>query len=206
AALAAATERQGAELSRFVQRARAALTGAGFSDSPEMVARISKTLLGAALGRPRDLRAGRLTEELALPGFEVLTGVPPELARRPDEAATPRPPRGESPADRHEREQRERATEALRVAGAEAEGEEWQRGAGELERAAGQRREALARADAGVSDLRARLHDAEARATEARRALEQVDREAERARREAERARARREAAEKALPARRDRS
>ncbi len=196
--LAEATERQQAELRGLVERARAALTSAGFRDSPEMMARVSKTLLGAALGGTADLRAGRLTEEPGLPGFEALGGVPAELAERPDEVATPlRRHRGESVKDRHARERRERARQALEVA--EAEAEEWRKRAEALERAAEQHRGTLAEAETALGELRGRLHDVEERVTEARRGAEQADREAERARREAERADARRKAAKTAL-------
>jgi hypothetical protein len=202
AELAAATERHRTESSQLIAGARSALTGAGFSDSPEMMARVSKTLLGGAVSRPAELRAGRLTEELGLPGFEALTGIPAELAERPDEVVTPsRRQRGESDGDRVIRERQERAHEALKVA--EAEAQEWEERAEKLGRAARQHGLTREEAEGAVAELRARLHEAEARATEARRGAEQAEREADRARREAERADARRAAARKALSTRR---
>jgi hypothetical protein len=196
--LGAATDRQRAEQDRLLEGARAALTSAGFSDSAEMIARVSKTLLGAAVTRPADLRAGRLTEELSLPGFEALAGGPSELAARPDEVVPlPRRHRGESAGDRQARERQERAREALSVA--EAEADEWEQRAASLDRAARQHRATLAQAEAALEEQRRRLEEAERRVADARREVGQAEREVDRARRESERAGARRQAARKAL-------
>ena len=68
--------RQRRELQHLAQRAGELLAQHGTRATPDALRRISDTLLGAAVDGPRaeELRHGRLTEELAAPGFEVLTG------------------------------------------------------------------------------------------------------------------------------------
>jgi len=65
-----------AELQALTNRAADVLTKAGYRISPATSARISNTVLAAAVdaGLVDDLRYGRLTAELAAPGFEVLAG------------------------------------------------------------------------------------------------------------------------------------
>jgi hypothetical protein len=73
-----AGRRQRAELEGLVERAGTLLGEHRISATPATKRRMSDTLLGAAVdpAHARELRAGRLTEELAAPGFEVLTGAP----------------------------------------------------------------------------------------------------------------------------------
>jgi len=68
--------RQRRELQHLVRRAGELLTRHGTRATPDAMRRISDTLLGAAVDGERtdELRHGRLTQELAAPGFEVLTG------------------------------------------------------------------------------------------------------------------------------------
>ena len=93
----AATEaltRQRRELQHLVRQAGELLAKHGARATPEAERRISDTLLGAAVDRDRadELRHGRLTQELAAPGFEVLagTGRPGHLRLVPE--ASPRAP------------------------------------------------------------------------------------------------------------------
>ena len=75
-AAAEALTRQRRELQHLVRRAGELLAKHGARATPDAERRISDTLLGAAVDRDRadELRHGRLTQELAAPGFEVLTG------------------------------------------------------------------------------------------------------------------------------------
>jgi hypothetical protein len=70
------------ELQALTHRAAEILAKAGYRISPSASARISNTVLGAAVDGDlvEDLRHGRLTAELAAPGFEVLAGA--ERGRR----------------------------------------------------------------------------------------------------------------------------
>jgi hypothetical protein len=75
-AAAEALTSQRRELQRLVLRAGELLAKQGSRATPAIERRISETLLGAAVDRVRadELRHGRLTQELAAPGFEVLAG------------------------------------------------------------------------------------------------------------------------------------
>ena len=68
-----------AELQALINRAAEVLTKAGYRVPLSASARISNTVLGAAVDSRLvdDLRRGRLTAELAAPGFEVLAGSAP---------------------------------------------------------------------------------------------------------------------------------
>jgi hypothetical protein len=71
-----AVQRQRAALDALVSRATALLAEQGQRATPAAQRRIADTLLGAAVDREHTeaLTAGRLTEELPAPGFEVLAG------------------------------------------------------------------------------------------------------------------------------------
>jgi hypothetical protein len=73
-AAAGALTQQRRELQHLVRRAGELLAKHGARATPDAERRISDTLLGAAVDRDRadELRDGRLTQELAAPGFEVL--------------------------------------------------------------------------------------------------------------------------------------
>lgn len=77
-AAASAVQQQRSDLDALVTRAEGLLAEQGLSATQAVRRRISDTLRGAAVDADRvhDLRAGRLTEELAAPGFEVLLGAP----------------------------------------------------------------------------------------------------------------------------------
>ena len=68
-----------AELQTLTNRAAEVLQKAGYRVPASGAARISNTVLGAAVDADlvEDLRHGRLQAELAAPGFEVLAGVEP---------------------------------------------------------------------------------------------------------------------------------
>ncbi len=67
------------ELQALTSRATEILAGAGYRVPTAGAARISNTVLGAAVDAALvdDLRHGRLAAELAAPGFEVLAGIEP---------------------------------------------------------------------------------------------------------------------------------
>jgi hypothetical protein len=67
------------ELQALTSRATEILAGAGYRVPAAGAARISNTVLGAAVDAALvdDLRHGRLAAELAAPGFEVLAGIEP---------------------------------------------------------------------------------------------------------------------------------
>jgi len=139
-----------AELNALTGRAAAMLAEAGYRVVPAGAARISNTVLGAAVDADRvdELRQGRLTAELPAPGFEVLAGVAPGRALQLV--------RGGKSADRRLDE-----AEARRAREAEA-----------LRREAEQRAAEAAHAAEAVRDLERQLADA-------RRTLRDAQREAD---------------------------
>jgi hypothetical protein len=148
------------ELSALTNRAAEMLQKAGYRVPVSGAARISNTVLGAAVDADlvEDLRRGRLAAELAAPGFEVLAGAAPgpkfQLLRG---GRSKEPRRDESEARRAE----EQAERARRAQEAEAR-----------RRDAEQRAAAAARAAEEVRELERRLADA-------RRTLRTAQREAE---------------------------
>ena len=96
-AAGAAVQRQRAALDGLVGHAVPLLAEQGQRATAATQRRIADTLLGAAVDRERaeELTAGRLTEELPAPGFEVLTGTAAgrHLRSVPREES-PRAPRG----------------------------------------------------------------------------------------------------------------
>lgn len=77
--VAEAVQRQRAALDAVLEIARDALSEHGLKAGPQALRRISNTLQGAAVDARHadDLRHGRLTGELAAPGFEVFAGEKP---------------------------------------------------------------------------------------------------------------------------------
>jgi len=77
--VAEAVQRQRAALDAVLEIARDALSEHGLKAGPQALRRISNTLQGAAVDarHAEDLRHGRLTGELAAPGFEVFDGEKP---------------------------------------------------------------------------------------------------------------------------------
>ncbi len=196
----AATAAERAAFRRIMDGVRERLTAAGFRASPELLARVTATLRGAAAdpARQEELTRGTLTVELQAPGFEALAGgaPPAEMVGRAENPVA-QPPRNETAAERRDRERRERAREALRVA--ESDVASWECRAQALEAAVAERRHAVELAGHAVEELRARLTEAQRHLDQEEQAAEQAEREAERARRDVERATARRRAAEQAL-------
>jgi hypothetical protein len=163
-----------AELLALTSRARELLTAAGYRVDPAGAARISNTVLGAAVdaGLVEDLRRGRLTAELAAPGFEVLAGAEPDrtlrlvrggksvggvrgLAERAREAAALVPH-----DTRRAREEAKRARDEARRAQVEAERARRAQEADAHRREAEQRAAQAARAADEVRELERRLADA----------------------------------------------
>jgi hypothetical protein len=74
-----AVQRQRTALDAVLEVARDALAEHGLTAGPQAMRRISSTLQGAAVDarHAEDLRHGRLTGELAAPGFEVFAGETP---------------------------------------------------------------------------------------------------------------------------------
>lgn len=195
-----AMEAQRAALDELIASARQAIGAAGVRVTPELLGRVSATLLGAAIdaGARAELRAGRLLGERAAPGFEAfgeaVGRVPRRRPARPPRAATPvartvatdgagkSPPRASVVAlDAALRARAARET-------ADAERDARARHAAELESTA-ERRQADARgAERQLAAARRDVREAAARLTRARRSAAEARRAAERARREAEQA------------------
>jgi hypothetical protein len=123
------------ELQALTSRATEILAGAGYRVPTAGAARISNTVLGAAVDAALvdDLRHGRLAAELAAPGFEVLAGIEPgrklqllrggkASGRQPDAAEAKRAQdqaeraRHAQEADARRRDAAERAAAADRAA------------------------------------------------------------------------------------------
>jgi len=155
--VAEAMQTQRAELEALTTRAAEALTKAGYRVSPPTLARVSNTLLGAAVDQQLadDLRHGRLTAELPAPGFEVLSGLKPDPGLRLLRG-------GKAAECRNERSAAERAREQAAQERAAQEAEAQRRDA--LRRA-----EAAARAEQEVRDLERQLADARRRQRAAQR-------------------------------------
>jgi hypothetical protein len=174
-----AVQRQRAALDALVSRATALLTDQGQRATPAAQRRISDTLLGAAVDREHTeaLTAGRLTEELPAPGFEVLTGAPSgrhlRLVSNEREEEPARAPHGR-PAG-HERSaeaggRRGAAEERQARAAQERERRAGERQARAAEQLEHRRREAEARQAKAAQEREQRRHEAEERQ---RRAAEQ---------------------------------
>jgi hypothetical protein len=148
-------------LAPAVARARELAEGAGVRVSPAMLERLSATLFAAAAdpARRADLVAGRLREELALPGFEVFGGQAPAAPSRAGRA-----PRAEAAARRHARV--DRARTGLQATRREAR--ELEDRAAELERTADEAR----RTAEGAALAATRARDRAAQAAERVRAAE----------------------------------
>jgi hypothetical protein len=186
--------RQRRELQHLVRRAGELLTRHGTRATPDAMRRISDTLLGAAVdGEHTDeLRHGRLTQELAAPGFEVLTGVGRadhlKLLKggKAASADTGRPRRlaashQQSSADLKEeaRQREETATREREEAAARQREETAARKRQEAEaqqRDMAERRAAVEQADQEAKELKARLAAARQRLAEARRAAKSTSR------------------------------
>lgn len=175
--VATAVEVQQAALRALRERAADVLKADGMKATAETLERVSRTLLGAAVSAPDDLRHGRLTAEVPLPGFDALAGATPRVRR-----LEPHRPPVEPRAVERLRERVERAREALRTAGARAA--EAKQRAAELEEQAAEARRA---ADEAARAAQRGREDAESAAVRAREAAQAVD-EAARALEKAQRA------------------
>jgi hypothetical protein len=142
------------------------LADEGRSVSDAIVERIAKTLDAAALdeGTRFLLRAGRLTEELEPPGFEVLAGMAATPAKRRG-AGAKRKPTGDVAAARRrvqeaQSESRERAREAAQ---AEREADRTESAAAKARSAARAARERADEAERALEEAQAALRDAQRR-------------------------------------------
>jgi len=158
-----------AELHGLTARATEALAAAGYRVPASGAARISNTVLAAAVDADRvdDLRHGRLTAELAAPGFEILAGVAPgrrlqlvrggKSAERSSDQATTRRAEEQAERARRAREGEARRREAEQRAAAAARAADEVR---ELERQLADARRKLrsAQRDADAAAERARRH------------------------------------------------
>jgi hypothetical protein len=187
------------ELHTLVRRAGELLTEHGTRATPDAMRRISDTLLGAAVDgqRTKDLRHGRLTEELDAPGFEVLTGggradhlqlvkggkatQREQGARREHAAQREHLTQKEHVAQQKEeaaRQRRDAARERAEAAAREREeaAERKRQEAETRQREMAERRAAVEQADQEAKELKARLAAAQQRLAEARRAAKSVSR------------------------------
>jgi hypothetical protein len=170
-------QRQRAALDALVGRATALLAEQGQRATPAAQRRIADTLLGAAVDREHAeaLTAGRLTEELPAPGFEVLAGAAGgrhlRLVSNERDEEPARAPRGRAAARGVEAEGRRGKAEARQARAAQERerqaGERQARAAEQLER---RRRETAARQAQAEQEREQRRHEAEERQ---RRAAEQ---------------------------------
>ena len=176
-----------AELQVLTNRAAEVLTKAGYRISPSTSARISNTVLAAAVdaGQVDNLRHGRLTAELAAPGFEVLSGAgagrPLQLLRggkASDRQREPTEAKREHADTKRERTETERAQAEAKCEQVEAkraqERAERERLAQEVEAL---RRDATAR-KAAAEQVAQEVRDLERHLAEARRKLRAAEREA----------------------------
>lgn len=152
-----AIERYRAALEPVIRTASERLREAGTRMTTPLERRLQATLLAAITDRRRraELAAGRLTEEYAEPGFEVLTSGPgPTEPPR----ARPRAPAPTRPTEA-ERRRLEAERKALRAAARQA-----QRRMRALDTAARRKEQAAAAADRKVEALRAALREHERQA------------------------------------------
>jgi hypothetical protein len=128
------------------------LAGEGRSVSDAIVERIAKTLDAAALdeGTRFLLRAGRLTEELEPPGFEVLAGMAAAPAKRRGQGAKPKAGEVREARRRVQEAQSESRERAREAAHAEREADRAESAAAKARSAA---RAARERADAAAQAL-----------------------------------------------------
>lgn len=179
--LRAATAHYRAAFDPLVRAATDVLKDAGTAVSPAVDRRLRSTLLAAVTDRRlrAELGAGRLSDELADPGFAVLTGAPvPADFLRTRPRKKPSPPA--EPADRARETRRSSAREvaaARRLAREQARaGREAARRARLLERKAGQAERAATRAERRVDAMRQALRALEQRATALRAAADEARR------------------------------
>jgi hypothetical protein len=151
-----------AELQALTNCATGVLGKAGYRVPVSGTSRISNTVLGAAVDAELvdDLRHGRLTEELAAPGFEVLAGLKPgrklQLLRGGKSSERPR---DQAEARRAE----EQAQRARRAQEAEARRREAEQRAAAAERAA----EEVRKLERQLADARRELRNAQREAAAA---------------------------------------
>jgi len=151
-----------AELQALTNRAAEVLTKAGYRVPATATARISNTVLGAAVDAELvdDLRRGRLAAELAAPGFEVLAGAEPgrklQLVRG-GKGSERQPERGETARAQ------EQAARARRAQETEARRRDAERRAAEAARAADEVREL----ERQLADARRKLRNAQREAAAA---------------------------------------
>jgi hypothetical protein len=165
----------------LVRTATSILKDAGTGVSPAVDRRIRSTLLAAVTDRRlRDeLEAGRLSEELADPGFAVLTGAPVPadfLRARPKRQASPRAGSPDRAVERRRSSARE-AAEARRLTRESARAtREAARRAHALERGAARAERAATAAEQRVEAARRRLEALERRSAALRAAADRARR------------------------------
>ena len=166
--LAQRVEEQRRAVRALARLGREILASEGRSVSDAIVERIAKTLEAAALddGSRFLLRAGRLTDELEPPGFDVLAGMAPARGAK----HTVRPAKGVgkrervAEARRRLQEARQEARTAARAAlDAEREVERAESAAADARREAHVARERADEAEQAVADAEAALRDAQRR-------------------------------------------
>jgi hypothetical protein len=169
-----ASKAQREALRELLDDAKLVVKDAGARPTDQTLARISATLLGAAADRDvrEDLRAGRLAEERAAPGFEVFGAAAPRLTLVKPAPRSPERPARSSGARDDERAKRAAERDARRDAKMRARDAE--RRTRELERSAARQQREADEATAEADKLRQRLVELDRRAGEARRAAERA--------------------------------
>ena len=152
-----AMRQQRATLDALLETARAHLVEHGLAAGPETLRRMSNTLQGAAVEREHAdaLRRGRLTEELAAPGFEVFAGTTPARLKVLPGGKTS----SKGAAEQQAAEHRAREEQARQQRAREAE---------ERERLARERQAQAEAAAKEVDALSSKLAEARRRLSEAR--------------------------------------
>jgi hypothetical protein len=164
-----AVQRQRAALDALVSRAAALLAEQGQHATAAAQRRIADTLLGAAVDRERAeaLTAGRLTEELPAPGFEVLTGTAAGrhlrlVSNQKEEKPAPAPRGGATEREaKSEPGARHRAEERQASAAQEREHRAAERQAQAVQKLERRRREAEEHQARAAQDRERRRHEAE---------------------------------------------
>ncbi len=203
AELTAASTRLRQALAPVIQAAQEALARAGHGRSPQIMRRVVTTLEAlAAYGRAAAApRAGRLSNDVAAPGFAVASALTPAAPARPRVRRPPlaAPGRAQDLPGATSTPTRPRQTPRDRLAAARDAVDERHRRLDEADEAEAEAATALAAADAAVAAARKALADARAERERQARTWEQAQAARNRARRALRAAERELESAEQAL-------
>ena len=177
-------------LNQLSRKAAVFLSETGHTANPDVLRRVTQVLQGVAAreGTPDGPRPGRLTSEVAAPGFEVLSGALARAGGSGRDAAGPTrvlaftSGRGKAGAKQPE------LTPAAKAAQERARMTAARRAVQEAERGADKARKAARKAETEMKDAAARVKDVERERLRAEAAMEKATAAAERARQDARQA------------------